>query len=130
MAKDVYAKEVEYLTKHPNEIYTAWYYGEFHSPLFDACSAVRGETRTRQGFTLSPSCGCLTQIKACDTSCDMFWHAATAALTKAIRADKALPNHPRLIRVKHLSRFAYWQRKLDKLFKTRPAPKAPARAKS
>jgi len=119
MKKDVYTKEVEYFEKHPEEIYQAWTFGSEHSPLFDACGVVRCE---RSLF--SAPYGCLTQVKSTNSE------AATPALTKAIQSDKTLPSHPRFIEPKHLPRFAYWQRKIDKMFKTRPAPKAPARAKS
>lgn len=107
---DIYDKEIKRLTKlmktDGSAIYDSWRFGTEHSPLFDTASSNRHNV----------CCGCLTQVR------DRTKDAETGVLTKAIRADTHIPTLPVCIEVKHLSRFAYWQRKLDKLF-NRAVPK-------
>lgn len=108
---DIYDKEVKRLSKNPDEIYCAWTYGPGHSPLFDAASSKR--------YTSVNSCGCLIQVK-------MGFRASSKRLTEAIRADARIPEDVTEIKPEHLPVFAEWQRKLDKMFKSRPKPKVGA----
>ena len=109
MAKDVYAKDVEYLTKHPGKIFDAWTFDYKHSSLFDICAPQRfGSTNH----------GCLTQVKC------GYIKAFNKKLTEAIRNDPGIPGDPDSVKAEHLPRFAYWQRKMDKLWKSRGKPKS------
>ena len=109
---DVYDREVERLTKaeerRPGAIMGAWQFGSEHSPLFDSCATKRK----------SGECGCLTTVRG------LWCPAETRALTKAICADKRIPDDEEKVTPAHLPIFAEWQRKIDKLLGRKP-PKAP-----
>lgn len=108
---DIYDEEIKRLSKDPDKIYSAWLYGDDHSPLFDAAGPVRGP---------SAGYGCLTQVKGGTHK------AASKCLTAAIQADTRIPEDVNKIKLKHLPVFAEWQRKLDKMFKSRLKPKVGA----
>lgn len=108
---DAYARMVEYLTAHPNEIYKAWQniYAHWCGPLFYYCGT-------------GLACGCLTQIRL-----HPFRVAQTDELTLAIRADDRIPKHGNDIRPEHLPTFSAWQRRIDReLGRTPPTWTPPA----
>lgn len=107
---DIYDKEIKRLSKDPDKIYSAWLYGDDHSPLFDAAGPRRDGV----------NCGCLTQVKR------GMYLASSKRLTAAIQADARIPSNPHKITPEHLPVFAEWQRKLDKMFKSRLKPKVGA----
>jgi hypothetical protein len=92
---DVYDREVERLTRNPDDIPFAWM----------ECTPL---------FVLVGN-GCLTQIRAFD-----YVKAYTPELTAAIRADDCLPRYVQNITPAHLPVFAEWQRKIDMEFNRTP----------
>ena len=113
-SKDIYDKEVARLSrllKKGESLNFAWAFGVGHSPLFDNAGPLRGE------FPRG-SCGCLTQVHA------GTHEASNKKLTKAIRADNRLVDDAAFIHYPdQLKVFAEWQRKLDKMFKSRRKPR-------
>jgi hypothetical protein len=106
MEQDIYDLEVERLTKEPEDIYNSW---QSAKPLFKFVGNVYDETEEHIEL------GCLTQIRN-DFYCGAFIKGKyDEGLTKKIRNDELLPSTPDEIQVKHLPRFAYWQRRIDAL---------------
>lgn len=100
--RDKYDEAVAYLTKNPDEIYDAWNMASTHVPVKGSCLFVPCD------LTVLTVCGCLTQVRGLE------YDAATPRLTRAIRADRGIPKRGESIKPRHLKRFAYWQRRLDK----------------
>lgn len=102
LVKDKYVHAMEYLHRHPDRIFAAWW-SALHSPhVPGACLFAFA------GPQHSPY-GCLTQIRRNRTR-----RAATDALTSAIRDDERLPKESMDIHPEHLNVFAEWQRRLDR----------------
>ena len=119
MSKDRFDKAVDYLTKHPELIHTAWNCAE--GP-FDGGHFLGDVTLTQKqhkaahenGACLFQKCGdcltgCLTQVHS-----HTCYAAGTPALTKAIRADERIPRNGSVIKVADLPLFADWQRRIEK----------------
>lgn len=106
MATDKYDDAIAHFTAHPEQIRDAWEHPWVHPAgcLFLHCGDVLDDDK--QGGR----CGCLTQIRACDT-----YVGPTPKMTKEIRKDERIPLHPDEIQVEHLAAFAEWQRKIDPL---------------
>jgi hypothetical protein len=97
---DKYDVAIEYLKRHPEQIWDAWQGTDSHPSgcLFQFCGS-----------------GCLTMIKS-DAGPDGEtgrWSSYTPELSAAIIADERIPTQGSDITVSHLSVFAEWQRRLD-----------------
>lgn len=110
--KDKYDEAVEYLTANPHKIRGAW--GNPLSVLggklfqFAAPGPMRLSSR-------GEICGCLTQIRNDERYVAVRRDGRVARLlTAEIRADRSIPSDETKIEPRHLKRFAYWQRRLDK----------------
>jgi hypothetical protein len=109
--KDVYDEAVEYLTAHPNEIYSAWVRGPYAGD--DAYgdrewSQHPGSYLFRTVFDDS----CATEIRAGLSSKVENYDAPPVVMELA--ADETVPENPEDIRPEDLPRFAYWQRRFDR----------------
>lgn len=100
---DKYDRAIKFLQKHPAQIESAWISG-----LSDP-TAPGAVLFTSAGDSMSH--GCLTMIRGGG------WDAATRKLTRAIRADKRIPDNGDYITVANLPVFAEWQRRLDRELK-------------
>ena len=98
---DIYDREVERLTVHPEDIINSWIDAK---PLFRFCDDGRPTS----------NCGCLTRVKRGNAP------AATPKLTEAIRSDERIPTSRTRIRPEHLPVFAEWQRRIDKELNRKP----------
>lgn len=109
---DKYQKAVEYLTKHPGEIFDAWLDVNEHPAgcLFQFANQFGFQRYgyDRASWTTTTICGCITEIRGCG------YLAETPELTAAIRADKRIPERPDDIKPHHLPVFAEWQARLDR----------------
>lgn len=111
--KDKYDEAVEYLTANPHEIGIAW---------GNPSSALGGELFRFASPGLAPPmssrgepCGCLTQIRGDERYVALRRGGRVdRLLTAEIRADRSIPSDRTKIEPRHLKRFAYWQRRLDK----------------
>lgn len=114
----VYLEAVEYLTKHPEQIYPAWLDPHTHpgGALFYCASP-------RRKFGLH-RCGCLTQIRQYDPYVAIDANQKKdVPLTRCIREDKRIPDNPYTIQVADLMVFAEWQQYLDEYYgREAPAP--------
>jgi hypothetical protein len=102
---DKYDEAIEYLTKHPNDIYASWGSVDVERGGVLFMFAARD---SENGLDNDTPCGCLTQIRA------GYLDAETSELTERIRADERIPKEAEEIKVEHLPVFAEWQRTLDK----------------
>lgn len=108
--KDKYDIAIEYLTKYPNEMYTAWGNPDAHEAgcLFQYATRKYGPENTPL------SIGCLTMIRDSNKLQTMYCEAETQQLTREIKADKRIPDRISKVTVDDLSVFAEWQRRLDR----------------
>ena len=109
-----YATAVAYLKKNIGEIHEVWngYNEEVGGSLFLYVTPTGGPHATPLKVG---RCGCLTQIKSGE--CVVMGFRDSEALTDEIRADPNIPTYWDGIKEEHLSHFAKWQRRLDKLAK-------------
>lgn len=112
--RDIYDEAVEYLTRHPKLIYSAWQCPDGTETRNVRMAHCLFQYVSPTGNKEPYHCGCLTEIK------DGIAVAHTLELTKAIHNDKRLPGDECLIRVKHLPLFARWQRRIDKMLGRKP----------
>lgn len=108
---DKYDNAIAFLKVHPDQIADAWGDRDHAAGcLFDFASPDPQDDMAPQWATDAEFCGCLTTIRMAPHA-EVAW---TPELTKAIAADKRIPESSRDIRVSHLGVFAEWQRRLDK----------------
>lgn len=107
---DKYDKAVAYLTERPNEIVDCW------MNVISSPAGCLFQYATPDGGTDGFNLGCLTTIR----NKSLNREAWTPKLTKAIRADKRIPDDPKKVTVAHLKHFARWQRRLDKELNRQP----------
>jgi hypothetical protein len=117
---DKYDIAIAYLTENPDQISEAWVRPDgVGGCLFQWATPTGGMEFTANG----QQCGCLPQIRSDVMRSITDKHtfvAATADLTKRIRADHRIPTSdpdgdgvPE-ITIEHLPMFAEWQRTIDK----------------
>lgn len=105
---DIYDEAVAYLTEHPSEITTCWFRP---SSMWQGCLfGFVAQDRRAEGFDV----GCLCMVA------HGSWDAETKELTRAIKADKTIPESGD-IKPGDLHVFAAWQRKIDTDL-SRPTP--------
>ncbi len=107
---DKYTKAVRRLQNSrtfKRDVLKAWntYRSNENGCLFKFCTPPDSRSEANMG--------CLTMVKNPNTGCIAY----TPELTAAIQADKLLPDSPLKVTKKNILRFAYWQRKMDKLWK-------------
>lgn len=110
---DKYDEAMAYLKGHPEKITDAFRYPETHPAgcLFGFLSLTGRYCSSNS--TKSGACGCPLQVR-----CGMNV-AYTEHLTRMIRKDRLLPASHDAIRLRHLKRFAFYQRKMDAIRKRR-----------
>ena len=99
---DIYQREVDRLTRYPEQIPRSWQRGE---PLFRFV-APDGATVNAQGEPL----GCLTMIRQGN------YAAWNPTLTRRIRHDRRLPASVGEITPAHLPHMAAYMRELGRIF--------------
>lgn len=113
--RDLYDEGIAYLTQHPDKIRDAW--GEVGGT---SCGQRGIPLGARALFQFCGSqnrnSGCLTQVRSGGFSAQDPPGMPPEFLEDAIVADTSLPMEPEDIEVRHLERFAEWQRYLDELF--------------
>lgn len=110
---DKYEEAIAYLKVHPEKIEDAFCYPETHPAgcLFGFLSLTGRYCSSNS--TKSGVCGCPLQVR-CEINV-----AYTEHLTRMIRKDRLLPASYDAIRLRHLKRFAFYQRKMDAIRKRR-----------
>lgn len=107
---DRYQQDVEYLTKNPRHIYSAWASGgEDYCHPTPGSSLFRFAYNRRHRNEVHGVPGCLTMLR--NGMGDRV--AQTEELTRAIASDTRLPKLVREITIDHLPIFAGWQRRID-----------------
>lgn len=101
---DKYAKAIEHLTEHPDQINDAWNHPNNHVAgcLFDYADKRTGDD----------AAGCLTMIRANN---ELHCIETMPELNQRILSDKRIPTNVHDITVDNLHVFAEWQRELDKI---------------
>ena len=101
---DKYAKAIEFLTAHPDQINDAWNHPPDHVAgcLFDYAADRTGDD----------AAGCLTMIR--DNN-NLFGIETMPELNQRILDDERIPKNQHAITIDNLHVFAEWQRELDKV---------------
>lgn len=111
---DKYDKQIEELTRSPQNIIQAWGGGVgLFAYVTDGKNNVMRigvETESGQRFP-----GCITQIRGGSRIVAIFNGEVNEELTQEIKGDERLPSTASDIMLHHLPLFAYYQRKADAL---------------
>lgn len=106
MTREILQKDVDYLTKNPDEISDYWLQG---TSLFGFVSLSNDLS------TVPIKCGCLTMISKGNSRAINSNGSVNEELTLRIRGDERLPSTVNDIKVEHLPVFMEWQLEIQKL---------------